>query len=89
MSQKQRKTNPRRVPVSAADMNRAYRDGCILTMDVMLFTLATDMEVSDAWLDKFHERYMAHLRAYKAGYITQDDLRNALKDETGWEFELI
>ena len=83
------KVNPRRVPVSAADINRAYRDGCILTFDLMLFTLATDMDVSPAWLDKFHDRYMAHLTAYKTGYITQKDLRDALKAETGWEFELV
>ena len=83
------KVNPRHVPVSMADVNKAYRDGCVLTMDIMLFTLATDMEVSPEWLDKFHERYMAHLKAVKTGYITQQDLRDALKDETGWEMELV
>ena len=83
------KTNPRRVPVSMRDVNKAYRDGCVLTMDIMLFTLATDMEVDPSWLDKFHERYMAHLKAFKAGYITQKDLRDALKEESGWEFELV
>ncbi len=72
-----------------ADVNKAYRDGCVLTMDIMLFTLATDMEVSAKWLDRFHERYMTHLKAIKTGYVTQQDLRDALKDETGWEMELI
>ena len=83
-----KKVNPRRKPASVADMNRAYRDGCVLTFDLMLFTLATDMEVSPEWLDTFHDRYMAHLRAYKAGYITQKDLRDALKQETGWELSI-
>ena len=83
------RVNPRRVPVSMADVNSAYRNGCILTFDLMLFTLATDMEVSPEWLDKFHERYMAHLKALNAGYITQNDLRKATKEETGWEFELV
>lgn len=86
---KRAKTNPRHVPVSMADVNRAYRDGCVLTMDIMLFTLATDMEVSPEWLDRFHERYMAHLKAYKTGYASQEDFRQALKEEAGWEFELI
>ena len=83
------KINPRRVPVSMRDVERAYRDGCVLTMDIMLFTLATDMEVDAEWLDKFHDRYMAHLKAFKAGYISQKDLRTSLKEEAGWEFELI
>lgn len=83
------KVNPRRIPVSAADVDKAFRDGCVLTMDLMMFTLLTDMDASAEWMDKYHDRYMAHLRAYKAGYITQGDLRNALKDETGWEFELV
>ena len=70
-------------------MNRAYRDGCVLTMDIMLFTLTTDMGVSPEWLDTFHDRYMAHLKAFRAGYITQQDMRDATKEETGWEFELV
>lgn len=82
------KINPRRVPVSMADVDKAHKDGCILTFDLMLYTLTTDMEVSDEWMDKFHERYMAHLRALNAGYITQDDLRQTTKEESGWEFEL-
>lgn len=82
------KVNPRRKPVSMADMDKAYRDGCVLTFDIMLFTLMTDMGVDDEWMDKFHSRYMAHLRAFHAGYITQKDLREATKEETGWEFVL-
>lgn len=86
---KKARTNPRRVPVSAADVDKAFRDGCVLTMDLMMFTLLTDMDVSAEWMDKYHERYMAHLRAYKAGYISQQDIRDAVKAETGWEFELV
>ena len=83
-----RRVNPRRVPVSYADVNRAYQEGCVLTFDLMLFTLTTDMGVSPEWMDKFHERYMSHLAAYKTGYITQDDLRKATLEESGWEFVL-
>lgn len=82
------KTNPNRIPVTKADVSKAYQDGCVLTFDLMLFTLMTDMEVSDEWMDIFHDRYMAHLRALNAGYITQDDLRQTTKEESGWEFVL-
>lgn len=83
-----RKINPRHKPASMADVDKAYREGCILTMDLMMFTLLTDMEVSEEWMDKYHERYMAHLKAHKAGYLSQDDMRETTEKETGWRFEL-
>jgi len=83
------KTNPRRKPATAADVNKAFQNGCILTMDIMLFTLTTDMEVTPEWMDFFNERYMAHLRAHKAGYLSQEDMRKTAKEECGLEFELV
>lgn len=84
-----KKKNPRRLPRSQADVDSAFQDGATLTLDLMPFTLGTDMEMSDEWLETFHERYMAHLRALKAGYITQEDLRETTLIEKGWKLELI
>lgn len=83
------KTNPRRIPRSQADVEKAFRDGAAMTMELMIFTLGTDMDMSDEWLEKFHERYMAHLRAYHAGYITAEDLRKTTLSEKGWELNLV
>lgn len=86
---KSNKTNPRRIPRSQADVEKAYRDGAALTMELMIFTLGTDMDMPDEWLNKFHDRYMAHLRSFYAGYITLDDLRKTTYQEKGWEVEFI
>lgn len=83
------KINPRRIPRSQADVDKAFRDGAAMTLEIMVFTLGTDMDMSDEWLDRFHERYMAHLRAYNAGYITTEDLRNTSLQEKGWELSLV
>lgn len=82
------KVNPRRIPRSQADVDKAFRDGAAMTLELMVFTLGTDMDMSDEWLDKFHERYMAHLRAYNAGYITTEDLKQTTYQEKGWELSL-
>lgn len=83
------KVNPRRIPRSQADVDKAFRDGAAMTLELMVFTLGTDMDMSDEWLDKFHERYMAHLRAYNAGYITAEDLKQTTYQEKGWELSLV
>ena len=87
MAQK-RKTNPNKIPCSKADVDKAFRDGAAMTMEVMIFTLGTDMDMTEEWLDKFHDRFMAHLRALNAGYITVDDLRNTTYQEKGWQTEI-
>lgn len=88
MAQK-RKTNPNKIPCSKADVDKAFRAGAAMTMKVMVFTLGTDMDVSDEWLDKYHERFMAHLKALNAGYVTEDDLEETTYAEKGWKVELI
>lgn len=87
MSQKI-KINPRKIPCSKADVDKAFRDGAVMTMEVMIFTLGTDMDMTEEWLDKFHDRFMAHLRALNAGYITVDDLKNTTYQEKGWQTEI-
>ena len=83
------KVNPRRIPRSQADVEKAFRDGAAMTMEVMIFTLGTDMDMSDEWLDKYHERFMAHLKALNAGYITVEDLKQTTYQEKGWETDII
>lgn len=83
------KTNPKRIPRSQADVDKAFRDGAAAVMEVMIFTLGTDMDMPDEWLDKYHERFMAHLRAYNAGYITTEDLKQTTYQEKGWETVLV
>lgn len=84
-----KKTNPNRIPRSQADVEKAFRDGAAMTMEVMIFTLGTDMDMPDEWLDKYHERFMAHLKALNAGYITVEDLKQTTYQEKGWETAIV
>lgn len=83
------KRNPRKIPRTQADVDKAFRDGAIMVMELMVFTLGTDMDMSDEWLDKYHDRFMAHLRAYNAGYITVEDLRKTTYQEKGWQTDIV
>lgn len=87
-----RKTNPRRIPCTQADVERAMKygsdTGASIILDVMIYTLATDFQLPDAWLDKFHERFMAHIDSYVKGYLSQEDMRQTTLAERGWEVQL-
>lgn len=89
---KRNKVNPRRIPRSQADVERARDEGADigaqLMLDLMVFTLATDFNLPDTWLDRFHERFMAHMESYTKGYLTQEDMRSTTLTERGWEVKL-
>ena len=87
--QKHKQTNPRRIPRTQADVEKAFHDGAATLMHIVLFTIGTDMEVSDEWLDKFHDRFTAHIDALKTGYLTTDDMRQTTFEERGWETDLL
>ncbi len=86
------KTNPRRIPCSLADVEKARMDGADkgaqLMLDVMIYTLGTDFNLPDSWLERFHDRFMAHLDDFVKGYITQEDMRQTTLQERGWEVQL-
>lgn len=86
------KTNPKRIPRSQADVEKAYdqgfEDGMRDLMDVMVYTLGTDMEESDEWLDFFHSRFMKNLECHIHGELTTHDMRTTTYAEKGWEVEI-
>lgn len=82
------KINPRRKPATQADVVRAYKQGLAHMMEIVTFTLGTDMEVSDEWFDRFHDRLMAHIDSMAKGYITTADVRKTTREEIGWETDL-
>lgn len=87
-----KRVNPRRVPCSLADVERARSEGADagakLMLDVMIYTLGTDFNLPDAWLAKYHERFMAHIDDFVKGYISQEDMRKTTLAERGWEVDL-
>lgn len=87
------KTNPRKRPASAADVNRAkdegFQMGAELMLDLMIYTLGTDFEMTDEWLDRYHERFMAHMDSFAKGYLSKEDMRSTTLEERGWEVRLV
>lgn len=87
------KTNPRKRPASAADVNRAkdegFQMGAELMLDLMIYTLGTDFEMTDEWLDRYHERFMAHMDSFANGYLSKEDMRSTTLEERGWEVRLV
>lgn len=87
-----RVTNPKRIPRTEADVQRAYsegfQDGMRDIMDVMVYTLGAECEMSDDWLDFFHERFMKNLECHVHGELTTYDMRKTLYAEKNWRVEL-
>lgn len=87
------KTNPRKRPASVADVNRAkdegFQMGAELMLDLMIYTLGTDFEMTDEWLDRYHERFMAHMDSFAKGYLSKEDMRSTTLEERGWEVRLV
>ena len=83
------KRNPRKIPRTQADVDKAFHDGAAMVMDLMIYTLGSEMDMPDEWLDKFHARFMVNLRALNAGYITVEDLKETVYAEKGWQTDII
>lgn len=89
---KKPKVNPRNIPKSAADVVKAFDNGvetgAKMMLDVMVYTLGCDMDMSDEWLDRFHERFMKNMDCHINGELTTRDMRQTAYFEKGWEIEL-
>lgn len=87
------KTNPKRIPRSQADVDKAYDegfyDGLRDALDIMVYTLGCDCEMSDDWLDFFHERFMKNLDCHVHGELSTKDMRKTMYAEKGWEVQLV
>ncbi len=87
------KTNPRRKPATQADVNRAkdegFSMGAELMLDLMIYTLGTDFDMTDEWFDRFHERFMNHMDSFVKGYLSKEDMRSTTLEERGWEVKLV
>lgn len=87
------KVNPRNIPRSAADVVKAFDNGvetgARMMLDIMVYTLGCDMDMSDEWLSFFHDRFMANVDSHLHGELTQHDMRATAYAEKGWEVSLV
>ena len=87
-----KKVNPRNVPVSKADVDRAYEQGVSkgleMFLDVCLLTF-DDMGLSDEFVEKFNVKFNSNLAQWLSKRISQHDIRQALIDEKGWSVGIV
>jgi len=87
-----KQTNPNKVPKTQADVDRSYlrgyEAGATDFLNVMVFTLGCDCDMSDEWLDFFHARFMANMDSHVNGELTTHDMRTTSYAEKGWEVEM-
>ena len=88
-----RKTNPNKIPKTQADVDRAYEKGRLdamtLFLNICVFTLGSDMGMSDEDLEIFNKRFVKNLECHLTGEMSAKDIRDTLLSENGWEIQTL
>lgn len=86
-----KRVSPRRIPKTQADVDKAYLKGLhdrrLDVLDVVVYTIGCDCEMSDDWLEFFNERFMKNLRCHLFGELSTDDMRRTAYAERDWKIE--
>ena len=79
------KTNPRRIPRTQADVDRAYErgkeEGVNGALVLFLFTMLDKFGAGDDELKQFADAFSYTVDSIERGYITEADLRKVVRDE--------
>lgn len=78
---KNKKINPRRVPVSQADVEDARVEGCEIMANIVLFLLSNDFDFSHEDIQRVHERIELYLSQIINGQLRYEDVKTALHEE--------
>lgn len=80
-------SNPRRIPRTQADVDKAYKrgmnDGLQGALTIMLYTLKDKMGAEDGELQKFADAFNYTVDGINRGYISEKDLQSVIRDEYG------
>ncbi len=87
-----KKKSPRSIPRTQQDVDRAMERGKMigteLCLTLVLFTLQDKFCAGDEELTKFSDAFHYTLESLDQGYITEADIRQALKAEYGTTVEV-
>lgn len=82
-----KKTNPRRVPVSKADVDRAKKEARELAVDTAIALFLTVLRDKEGYGPKRLRRVWDETQdlsdSVVRGYVSLDDLKTALREEAG------
>lgn len=81
------KTNPRRIPRTQADVDRALEqgreEGINGALIMFLYTMRDKFGATDEELTQFSDAFNYVVDSINQGYITEADLKNVVKVEYG------
>ena len=87
-----KKKSPRSIPRTQQDVDRAFDKGKMigteLCLTLVLFTLQDKFGAGDEELTQFSDAFHYTLDSLNKGYITEADIRQALKAEYGTTVEV-
>jgi hypothetical protein len=79
------KTNPRRIPRTQADVDRAHErgreEGVNGALILFLYTMMDKFGAGDEELKQFADAFSYTVDSIEKGYITEADLRKVVKEE--------
>jgi len=84
--------NPRRIPRTQADVDKAYKrgmtDGLQGALTIMLYTLKDKFGTGDEELQEFADAFNYVVDSINKGYVSEADLRTVVRAEYGTEIEV-
>lgn len=78
---KKKKINPRKVPVSRADVDDARIEGCEIMANIALFLLSNDFDFSHEDIHRVRERIELYMKQIGDRQLKYEDVKAALHDE--------
>ena len=80
-------SNPRKIPRTQADVDKAYKrginDGLQGALTIMLYTLKDKFGTDDTELKDFADAFNYTVDGINRGYISGKDLESVIRDEYG------
>lgn len=80
-------SNPRKIPRTQADVDKAYKrgmnDGLQGALTIMLYTLKDKFGTGDEELQEFADAFNYTVDGINRGYVSEKDLQTVIKDEYG------
>ena len=85
-----KKTNPRKIPKTQADVDKAYErgktEGAKSSIIIMMYAMKDKFGASDEELTEFFEAITYTVDSINKGYITEKDLQTVIKEDYDMEF---
>lgn len=85
-----KKVNPRNIPRSQADVDKAYErgktDGAKSSIIIMMYAMKDKFGATDEQLAEFFEAITYTVDSINKGYITEKDLQTVIKEDYDMEF---